>query len=649
MKSMILAALAVLLVVATVASRTWYITPDGSGDAPTIQAGINAASYCDTILLADGIFTGHENRDIWADRGLVIRSESQNPELCIIDGEEAYRAFTCSAVGPCIPLKIEGIRIQNCLRTGEGPINSGGALLADYDVLLTNCVFAGNSVSSYGGAVSVRYGQLTIEDCTFIGCSATIGGGAISAISWSESAISVAISGCDFLQNRADSGGAIYWLGAADGIVTDCTFSANRAKIGGAVNAKGGGIVGCRLSGNSATRFGGAIHSGDSLSIAGCSLSGNTSGSRGGGISCFGFTAVNACTLVSNTANASGGAIHCAGCAVTLVDCRMSGNSAPSGGAIHCDSQSFPEISFSELTASTADYGGAMMLSGGYVHDNVFDHNVAYWHGGGVYITGGGTARLERNVMYDNEAGYHGGALFLYESERDTILSNTMHGNLAVLGAGIDIYGLSFPIIENNIVVQSPLGNGIWCDSGSYPALSCNDVWDNWSGDYGGSCPDVTGMNGNISVSPLFCAPDSLDFRLDADSPCLNDPTCGVIGALGMGCPLSGVEGPTYPGDSSELKVSSLVVQPNPFSGYCSVDFAVNNTGRVRLSLYTVQGQKIANLLDSELEAGKHSYRINLDRSQLNSPGSHIMVPGVYFVVVAAGNETVVTKAILTR
>jgi len=37
-------------------SRTWKIQPDGSGDAPTIQAGIDSAAVGDTVSVLSGTY-----------------------------------------------------------------------------------------------------------------------------------------------------------------------------------------------------------------------------------------------------------------------------------------------------------------------------------------------------------------------------------------------------------------------------------------------------------------------------------------------------------------------------------------------------------------------------------------------------------------
>ncbi|NIO29717.1 MAG: hypothetical protein GTO29_14320 [Candidatus Latescibacteria bacterium] len=82
----VLAALSVSTIAAHAAE--WLVKPDGSGDAPTIQAAIDSASNGDVILLANGVFTGDGNRNIFIIRkNITIESQSAEPESCIIDCE----------------------------------------------------------------------------------------------------------------------------------------------------------------------------------------------------------------------------------------------------------------------------------------------------------------------------------------------------------------------------------------------------------------------------------------------------------------------------------------------------------------------------------------------------------------------------------
>jgi len=53
-------------------SRTWYIKVDGSGDAPTIQAGVDSSAAGDTVLVGPGTYYVNI---IWTKEGLTIIGE----------------------------------------------------------------------------------------------------------------------------------------------------------------------------------------------------------------------------------------------------------------------------------------------------------------------------------------------------------------------------------------------------------------------------------------------------------------------------------------------------------------------------------------------------------------------------------------------
>ena len=78
----------VLAVPALTAAGSWYVKPDGSGDAPTIQAAIDSAVTGDTVILENGVYTGVGNRNIdFRGKAITVRSELGVAELCVIDCE----------------------------------------------------------------------------------------------------------------------------------------------------------------------------------------------------------------------------------------------------------------------------------------------------------------------------------------------------------------------------------------------------------------------------------------------------------------------------------------------------------------------------------------------------------------------------------
>jgi predicted outer membrane repeat protein len=258
-----------------VRADTYVVRPDGSGDYPTIQAAVNAAEDGDVIELADGSFTGVENRDItFLGKAITVKSQSGNPDACVIDCEgdpagERHRGFAfVSGEGP--GATVEGITIAN-----------GYAPLISMDDAWGGGIFCDNGSSP------------TIIDCVLqnneaLGWPANGNGGGVA----SRGASRPSLIRCQFMQNMATKGGGALGRFA---LLEDCRFSDNEAMTGA------GAVV-----------FGFGSHSVIAAVVSGCTFTRNSASYRGGGLYCgLGACVISGSTFCLNSADDDGGSIAC--------------------------------------------------------------------------------------------------------------------------------------------------------------------------------------------------------------------------------------------------------------------------------------------------------------------------------------------------
>ncbi len=141
---------------------------------PTIQAAITAAVTGDTVLVADGTYTGPGNTNTWfAMKAITVRSEN-GAASCIIDCEGAGSGFLFSGEPP--ESVLDGFTITNGLSF------EGGGLYMYYDSnpTILNCIITGNTASGGegGGGIYCAAANPTIINCTITGNTSTgFGGG----------------------------------------------------------------------------------------------------------------------------------------------------------------------------------------------------------------------------------------------------------------------------------------------------------------------------------------------------------------------------------------------------------------------------------------------------------------------------------------
>ena len=246
-------------------------------DYTTIQAGIDATQDGDTVLIADGTYTGEGNYEIdFLGKAIVVISEN-GPDNCIVNCQQSGRGFKF-IFGEDENTVLSGITISNGYKYGGGSSNywGGGVLIRECMPTIYNCVFVNNSVyapgygDSNGGAIYFdEPPYIYISDCSFYGNQADGWGGAICFDVGTSPQIDIEIINSKFVDNSADYGGAIGMTICFDSIfISNCIFAHNSTnsveRMGGALllNSYGSKNIENSIFYSNTSNWGGAIYSG---------------------------------------------------------------------------------------------------------------------------------------------------------------------------------------------------------------------------------------------------------------------------------------------------------------------------------------------------------------------------------------------------
>jgi len=477
-------------------------------DQPTIQAGILAAADGDTVLVADGTYTGTGNRDIDLFGKSVTVISANGPAACIIDcqgsASDQHRGFIVH-LGEGTDTEIRGFTIRNGF-LGAG---QGGAILCD-------------------GTSPTISGNVIIENHA-------LDGGGIACLNGTPT-----ISGNTVSENRVTGwqheGAGIYCNNASP-LITLNTISGNgdtdNCWGGGGIYCVGGApeIDGNTISNNLTYGSGGGIET----YLSDATITGNTvSGNQGGGgIFLWESTVhVEDNTITDNTRNFYwGGGICCYRYVTgTIIDNTISGNFAPFGGGIDLDWFCTVDIIGNTISGNCGYYtgtgisGGGLSLrqcAGGTVADNIVTGNRAN-NGGGIYIDRGNLL-LSNNLVHDNESGTGGG--FYIDRGVVTIEGSTIAGNRAVMhGGGLTCDDAT--VTMTNCILWNDAPSEISVPSGTAPTVSWSDVRNGYTG------------TGNIDADPLLIPGPFGSLCLGqiaagqpAESPCVDagDPTSAMF------------------------------------------------------------------------------------------------------------------------
>ncbi|MBL8880358.1 MAG: hypothetical protein JNG88_14690 [Phycisphaerales bacterium] len=308
-----------------------------NGPKVTIQAGINAASDGDTVVVTGLSFEGQGNVNLDFDGRKITLESAYGPGQCAIDGSQGGRAFRFHSAETTESI-VQGFTIRDCDITTDADPGGGAVLIEDSSPKFVNCRFVNNT--NAGSESNVRWG------------------GAVSII---DSSTPVFLF-CEFIGNSSngannDTGGGALWV---------------------ASNETGGCVIsGCRFELNHSGFYGGAL-----FALAGRIIVTHSQ-----------FVANDAGDILSEQPYGGGGAIHTKNAALIITNCLFGHSTAPNqalyGSAIDCEGDNLSGLQMSNCSViENVGIYGALLIGqsyGGRIShcyfwkNNYFDQQVDYF------------------------------------------------------------------------------------------------------------------------------------------------------------------------------------------------------------------------------------------------------------------------------
>ena len=424
--------LALLTIPALALGSTHYVAPGGicGGHTPcyaSIQAAVDAASSGDTVLVAEGTYTGVTTRGeltqlVYLDKSLTIRggyttaySEPPDPAAhpTILDAQTQGRVIYIPDIAAA-NITLEGLRLTH----GVGYVallsdNEGGGLrmLGSTDDRLTlrnNWIGDNFGWEEGSGGIGVARAQLLL-----IGNTITANAGVGVKVEWSSP--SVILTGNTISNNGT---GTYVNMGIrleADAVeLTGNTFSGNGTDGAFIDMAKTVSVVDNTFRQN--LKNGLTITMGEAAGI----IRANTFDANGRGANLSGNLQISDNTFMNNyDPSVSGQIAKGAGLVagyghLEVFDNVFTGNQSADGGAI------------AALCTSTE--------CSVVIHNNDFTVNQS-GDGGAIYVANQGVTIVENNIILDNQAQYGGGVAVDQEANA-TIRGNLFLNNTATTGGG---------------------------------------------------------------------------------------------------------------------------------------------------------------------------------------------------------------------
>lgn len=544
-------------------------------------------------------------------------------------------------------LTINGNGDDNTIISGNG--SSRIFVIADADdVTINNIAFTDGAASDNGGAISVTDTNVLINNSSFSnntasGATAGMGGGALYITGTSE----VTVNASTFTENEADgsagSGGAILVGTGSNLTVNGCTITGNMSvRAGGGIEGNSGAgtmitLTDVTLEGNSTASNpgnGGGLHitgAGDTM-ITGGIVTDNTATAEGGGLwNGTGTMNIDGTVITSNTASGAGadqgggGIYNLNGGTLVIANATISDNTADgtlgSGGGILNDVGSQLTITDTEISGNTA------IRAGGGIEDNSGTSTIILTNveltgnsvsgppgnGGGLHITGSGSATITGGTVSNNSASLQGGGLWNGSGTMTianvTIEDNEAGGDAATDGGGgvFNVSGtveISDSTLSGNLATgTSGSGGGIFSGDGMV-TIDDSTITLNSANRAGGGIEIIAG---DLTVNSSFLNENNVSGGAGVPNPG-NGGALHISGAANVefnggtvNANIAAREGGgLWNQNGSVMTVNNLTISGNTATGVAADDGGggiFNNGGTLNVNTSTISGNSAAGLL----------------------------------------------------
>lgn len=375
---------------------TFTVGPGSAFEFDTIQAGIDAASDGDTVLVASGEY--------------------------IITVPITFR-------GKAITVISEAGRDETTIRMGTpADINFGSVVIFESNES-TDSVLDGFTITGgkgfldasqnewVGGGIFFYASSGTVRNCAVMQNTAMHGGGVLCAYPCSPNLID-----CTITENSAElgTGGGVFTYGGSSLSMTNCIVAENSStRSGGGVFAWSRSfltLTNCIIMKNSSaqTAGGGAMCGDNSLAtLTNCIILEN-SAARHGGVMCEESSSMtlNNCIIAKNSTNIGDGGVFCGvNSSMIITNCTITENSAGSGyRAVLCWEDSSLTVTNSIIWGNTAPQGGQIMVEEGTItinYSNVCGGQTGVTVKGGTLNWGQGNINTDPNFVDPVNDDYH--------------------------------------------------------------------------------------------------------------------------------------------------------------------------------------------------------------------------------------------------